>query len=247
MHPFADNDSWTALRSRRDFLRRAAHGFGGLAFATLLANDSKIVAGIADDGMSPFLPKNPHFEPKAKSVIFLFMEGGPSHIDLFDPKPELTRMHGKPLPARFGKVITPMGTGGNTLLASKRTFPNTESLAWNFRIGCLTWPRWPMSLPFCEPAGADGLNHVGAVCQMNTGQILAGRPSLGAWARVWARNRQSEFAWFRGSDGRWRSARRRSELGHGVHAGHLSRNVLSAGRQTDSESQIGCRKRPPAR
>ena len=50
------------------------------------------------------------------------MEGGPSHIDLFDPKPELTETHGKPLPPSFGKVFTPMGVGGNTLLASKRTF-----------------------------------------------------------------------------------------------------------------------------
>ena len=102
------------FRSRRDFLRLAGGGFGALAFAAM--------AGGARTRGGPFLPKKPHFEPKAKSVIFLFMEGGPSHIDLFDPKPELTRLHGKPLPPSFGKVITPMGTGGNTLLASKRKF-----------------------------------------------------------------------------------------------------------------------------
>src|SRR5262245_44464214 len=104
------------FRSRRDFLRLAGSGFGSLAFAALAAGDESRAEP------NPFLPRKPHFEPKAKAVIFLFMEGGPSHVDLYDPKPELTRMHGHPLPASFGKVITPMGTGGNTLLASKRKF-----------------------------------------------------------------------------------------------------------------------------
>ena len=103
------------FHSRRDFLRLGGAGFGSLAFASLLQG--------AD---SPFAPKKPHHAAKAKAVIFLFMEGGPSHVDLFDPKPELTKQHGNPLPASFGKVITPMGTGGNMLLASKRKFgPST--------------------------------------------------------------------------------------------------------------------------
>ena len=69
------------------------------------------------------------------------MEGGPSHIDLFDPKPELTRLHGQPLPASFGKVLTPMGTGGNTLLASKRTFSQARpKSASTSPTGCRTWP-----------------------------------------------------------------------------------------------------------
>src|SRR6187549_4304792 len=100
------------IRSRREFLQIGG-GFGALAFSAMLADAAK---------NDPFLPKKPHFPAKAKSVIFLFMEGGPSHVDLFDPKPELTRQHGKPLPASFGKVLTPMGTGGNNLLASKRKF-----------------------------------------------------------------------------------------------------------------------------
>src|SRR6478736_3845280 len=119
-----------ALRSRREFLRRAAHGFGGLALATMLANEAAAAPSTAV--FDPFLPKKPHFEPRAKSVIFLFMEGGPSHIDLFDPKPELTRMNGKPLPARFGKVLTPMGTGGNNLLASKRKFKKCGQAGLDF-------------------------------------------------------------------------------------------------------------------
>src|SRR5262249_21691980 len=104
------------FQSRRDFLRLAGGGFGSLPLAAMAAGDAPRAEP------NPFIPKKPHFEPKAKAVILLFMEGGPSHVDLFDPKPELTRMHGKPLPASFGKVLTPMGTGGNTLLASKRAF-----------------------------------------------------------------------------------------------------------------------------
>src|SRR6188472_1842147 len=118
------------LLARRDFLRRSAHGFGSLALASLLAHET--TAAPSRGVFDPFLPRKPHFEPKAKSVIFLFMEGGPSHIDLFDPKPELTRMNGKPLPSRFGKVLTPMGTGGNNLLASKRKFNKHEQSGMDF-------------------------------------------------------------------------------------------------------------------
>src|SRR5262245_38591338 len=179
MHPFFEYDS-AALRTRRDFLRRAAHGFGGIALATLLADESK--AAVDLDPSNPFLPRTPHFEPKAKSVIFLFMEGGPSHIDLCDPKPELTRMHGTPLPARFGKVITPMGTGGNTLLASKRTFAKYGDSGLEFSDWLPQMAQIADEFAILRACKADGLNHVGAVCQMNTGQILAGRPSLGSWA-----------------------------------------------------------------
>src|SRR6266545_3165851 len=145
--------------SRRDFLRLAGGGFGALALSALAAEAQGADAPRSQD---PLAPKEPQFAAKAKSVIFLFMEGGPSHVDLFDPKPELTKQNGKPLPASFGKVLTPMGTGGNNLLASKRKF------AKHFTVLRACW--------------ADGLNHVGSVCQMNTGSVLAGRPALGSWA-----------------------------------------------------------------
>src|SRR5947207_5819215 len=108
------------LYTRRDFLMRAGAGFGGLALSYLLAQENAHAAEAATG--NPLSPRPPHFPAKAKAVIFLFMEGGPSHLDTFDPKPELTRLNGQRLPPSFGKVITPMGTGGNKLLASKRTF-----------------------------------------------------------------------------------------------------------------------------
>src|SRR6516164_3620821 len=168
---------WIDLATRRDFLRRSAHGFGALAFATMLARETQ-----ASPDANPFAPKKPHFEGKAKSVIFLFMEGGPSHVDLVDPKPELTRMNGKPLPARFGKVLTPMGTGGNNLLASKRKFKKHGLSGLDFSDWLPHMARCADDFAVLRACWADGLNHVGSVCQMNTGSILAGRPSLGAWA-----------------------------------------------------------------
>ena len=97
-------------RSRREFLseirqwsRRNRAGFD--ACAGWAASGS--TRGRA---RNPLAPKPPHHKPTAKAVIWLFMEGGPSHIDLFDPKPELERLAGQPMPASFGKVITAMGT-----------------------------------------------------------------------------------------------------------------------------------------
>src|SRR6516165_1510419 len=109
------------FQSRREFLFKAGGGFGALALASLLQRDG-LIAGESVAKAGPFAPKAPQFKPKAERVLFLFMEGGPSHLDTFDPKPELTRLNGKTLPASFGTVITPMGTGGNKLLASKRSF-----------------------------------------------------------------------------------------------------------------------------
>ena len=170
-----------AFTSRRDFLRHAGGGFGSLAFAALESSASGGRESPVPES-NPFAPKKPHFEARAKSVIFLFMEGGPSHLDLFDPKPELTRMHGKPLPASFGKVITPMGTGGNNLLASKRTWAKYGQSGLDFSDWLPHTAKCADDLAILKACWADGLNHVGSVCQMNTGSILAGRPSLGSWA-----------------------------------------------------------------
>jgi hypothetical protein len=123
----------------------------------------------------------PHHTPKAKSVIFLFMEGGPSHIDLFDPKPKINELHGQPMPKSFGKLITAMGTGNNSLMGSPRKWKqHGQSGTW-----VSDWyphiAQHVDDMAVVRSCVADGLNHVGSVCQMNTGDILAGRPSMGAW------------------------------------------------------------------
>ena len=170
-------------RSRREFLQRAGCGFGALAFSYLLGLDG--ISGRAEsiklDPLNPLAPRGPHNAAKAKSVIWLFMEGGPSHLDLFDPKPMLDKLAGQPMPESFGRPLTAMGTASNTLMPSKRSFKRhgqsgiwvsdwLPNIAQHVDDMCVIRSCW-----------ADGLNHVGSVCQMNTGDILAGRPALGAW------------------------------------------------------------------
>jgi len=163
------------VRSRREFFANAGSGLGAIALSSMLAEgaDSKI--------RDPYAARPGHFKPKAKSVIWLFMEGGPSHIDLFDPKPTLNKMAGQPMPASFGKLVTAMGTGNNTLMASPRVWKqHGKSGMW-----VSDWypeiAKHADDLTVIRSCWANGLNHVGSVCQMNTGDILAGRPSLGAW------------------------------------------------------------------
>ena len=167
--------------TRRDFLARAGAGFGSVAMAALLGQNPIHAAEKDDAALSPMAPKRPHYAPRAKSVIFLFMEGGPSAMDLFDPKPKLNELAGKPLPPSFGPIITAMGEYGAPLLASKRTFKQYgQSGAW-----ISDWiPRHGEiadEIAVLRSCVADGINHSGGVCQMNTGSVLAGRPSLGSW------------------------------------------------------------------
>ncbi len=170
------------VRSRREFLAKAGSGLGAIALGHLLNQSGFIPQGLAKEAVrNPLAAKPPHHAPKAKSVIWLFMEGGPSHVDLFDPKPMLDKLAGQPMPPSFDRPITAMGTADNTLMPSKRK--------WNqFGDSGLWVSDWyPHTaqhvdkLAVIRSCVADGLNHVGSVSQMNTGSILAGRPSLGAW------------------------------------------------------------------
>ncbi len=162
--------------TRRALLRGAGSGLGAMAMAALLAEQSP-AATVHD----PTVPRQPHHKPKAKSVIFLFMEGGPSHIDLFDPKPKLNELSGQPMPSSFGRPITAMGTAGNTLMGSPRQWAqHGKSGLWVSEL----YPhvaKHADKLAVLRSCQCDGLNHAGGVSQMNTGDILSGRPSLGAW------------------------------------------------------------------
>jgi len=164
--------------SRRAWLADAGHGFGGLVLASLLAADARPAAAAAN----PLAPRPPHHAARAKSVIFLFMEGGPSHLDTFDPKPLLRELAGRPLPESFGRVITAMGEAGSPLLADKRTWRQ------HGRSGLWVSDWLPHTAGIVDEIAvirscvSDGINHSGGVCQMNTGSVLGGRPSLGAWA-----------------------------------------------------------------
>src|SRR2546423_5130860 len=90
------------LLTRREMLGRMGAGFAGLSLAGFMASEGFTArAEAAPVSGNPFAPKSPHFPGKAKRVIFLFMNGGPSHVDTFDPKPILTRLHRQPLPTPY--------------------------------------------------------------------------------------------------------------------------------------------------
>jgi len=160
--------------SRREALLKGGAGFGALALAGLLNQDGVRAA----TGES--IP-SPHRTPTAKRVIFLFMEGGPSHLDTFDPKPKLNELAGQPLPPGFKRVVTAMGEIESPLLASKRKWKqHGESGIWvsdwlPHTAKCVD------DIAVLRSCWTNGINHSGGVCQMNTGKPQAGRPSLGAW------------------------------------------------------------------
>jgi hypothetical protein len=165
-----DNQVPAALPSRRDVLRRAGAGFGSLALTALLADEA---AGVPEP-TNPLTPRTPHFPARAKRVIFLFMPGGPSQVDTFDPKLRLTRDHGKPSPKLY--------------LGQKR---NLLASPWKFhkcgRSGLEVSELFPHmgscidQVCVVRSMVADDVNHPGGCLQMNTGERVASRPSLGAW------------------------------------------------------------------
>jgi hypothetical protein len=158
--------------SRRDLLARAGCGFGLLALADLLS------ARADDRSASPLAVRRPHHEAKARRCIFLYMPGGPSHIDLFDPKPRVTRDTGKPLP--FEKPKLERTRTGN-LLGSP----------WKFKRSGKSGIEVSELLPHLasriddvcviRSMLADNINHTGAALQMCTGEQAFSRPSMGAW------------------------------------------------------------------
>ena len=168
MNLFNDQLHYRTARTRRDFLRHSGAGFGALALDWLLRQESGLAASA----------QLAHHAAKAKSVIWLFMEGGPSHLDLLDPKPLLNELAGKPLPESFDEPITAMGEKGAPLLeAPRRWRRHGESGLWA--------SEWIPHIATCmddlaviRSCWTNGINHAGGVCQMNTCINVAGRPSL---------------------------------------------------------------------
>lgn len=164
------------FQSRREMLTTAGMGFGALPLAALTAE-----AALAKAGKSHSSAAVTDRPAAAKNVIFLFMEGGPSHIDLFDPKPALQKLHGQSLPASFKKPVLAMGESNSPLLADQRRWrQHGESGLWvsdwlPHTATCVD------DMAVIRSCWSNGINHAGGVCQMNTGSPIAGRPSLGAW------------------------------------------------------------------
>ncbi len=158
-------------------LRRFASAFGSLGLAGMLGEEF-IARAAAGEAANPLALKPTMFPAKAKRVIFLFMSGGPSHVDLFDPKPRLITDQGKPLP--FAKPKLERMKTGN-LLASPWQFKKhgaagieVSELLPNI-AGCVD------DLCVIRSMVADNINHNGACLQMNTGEQAFSRPSMGSW------------------------------------------------------------------
>jgi hypothetical protein len=166
--------------SRREMLRLAGSGFGLLGLAALLADESTAVAAdmSTDRAANPLALQRPHHPPRAKRCIFLFMPGGPSHLDTFDPKPRVTKDNGKPLPIEKPKL---MRTQTGNLLASPWKF------AKHGQSGIEVSELFPQlatcvdDLCVIRSMVADNINHTGANLQMNTGEQAFSRPSIGSW------------------------------------------------------------------
>ncbi len=126
------------------------------------------------------LPR-PHFAPRAKQVIYLFMHGGPSHVDLFDPKPALEQYAGKPLPESFGPVMTRRKVASNPLLAPIKPFQKHGEAGIEVSEFLPHIASQVDHLCVLRGCHGDSVNHPQSVYQMNTGSILTGRPSLGSW------------------------------------------------------------------
>ncbi len=167
--------------SRRAFLQQAGNGFGALALAWMFQRDGLLAA--TPDPENPLAPRPPHFPAKAERVIYLFMHGGPSHLETFDPKPELQRLGlaGEPLPESFGPVATRRKVAHNPLLATKRTFARCGQSGLEISDFLPHLRDCADDLAVIRSCWADSVNHPQAVYQMNTGSILMGKPSLGSW------------------------------------------------------------------
>jgi hypothetical protein len=135
----------------------------------------------ADGARGPQAPRAGHFPAKARSVIYLFMHGGPSHLETLDPKPELQRLAGQPLPPSFGAVATRRKVAQNPLLATRRTFRKCGQSGIEISDFLPHLAECADRLAVIRSCWADSVNHPQAVYEMNTGSILMGKPSLGSW------------------------------------------------------------------
>lgn len=179
---FSSNMSSKRYVSRRDFLFRAGEGIGGLALAYLLNQDGLLAAGGCENApgvTSPFSPKAPHFKPRAKNVISLFMCGGVSHIDTFDPKSALDTYHGQPLPGE-GEVQVQQGYPG-PIMRSPYKFQKYG------QAGIEVSELFPHiatkvdDIALIRSAVGRSNDHSISHFEWNTGALIPGSPAYGAW------------------------------------------------------------------
>jgi hypothetical protein len=170
------------VQTRRHFFGQCGIGVGAMALSSMLSKS--LGAESSTNKSNPLAPKAPHFPAKAKRIIFLFMAGGPSQLEMFDYKPELTRLNGEPIPASYleGKRFAFMDSSHRiNLLGPKRSFAQYGSNgAWVSDLLPYT-AKIVDQLTLVRTCKTDLFNHAPAKLFMNTGTGQFGRPSMGAW------------------------------------------------------------------
>lgn len=166
------------LTSRRELLFQAGGGMSGLALAYLMGQDG-LLACDATGIRSPMAPKKPHFEPRAKAVISLFMSGGVSHVDTFDPKPMLNRYAGQPLTGK-GDIVVRQGYPG-PLMPSPFTFKKHGQCGMDVSELFPLMGAHADDLALLRSVYSASNDHVQAHYALSTGMIRMGYPSMGAW------------------------------------------------------------------
>jgi uncharacterized protein (DUF1501 family) len=175
MHPLAEK----LLQTRRDFLATSANGVGLLALASLLRGEGELRAGEAN----PLAPKKPHFAPKAKNCICIYLEGAPSQLDLFDRKPKLNELHGQKLPDSLTKNVrfAFLQKATATVLGSNRKWQKYGQCGMELsdllpHIGSVA-----DDICLVRSMHTEAFNHHPGQLLMNTGSTMFGRPSMGSW------------------------------------------------------------------
>lgn len=171
--------------TRRTLLESSAYGLGGAALSWMLQRDGFAAEGPAAGPVPAGLPSLPHFAPKAKRMIYLFQNGGPSHVELFDYKPKLRELHGQPIPEEYlqGRRFSSM-TGNAT---GKRVLGPVEPFRQHGKSGAWVSDFMPYTasiadeLCFVKGMQTDAVNHAPAISFLLSGGQLPGRPTIGSW------------------------------------------------------------------
>ncbi len=168
--------------SRRHFLSSSSLGLGGVALTWMLHRDG-LLAAPKKPPLEPIvydtLPKEPHHEPQAKAMISLWMQGGPSHLDLFDPKPEMAKYDGGPFPGKI-KYDNAAQASSKVLASPWKFSPRGESrIEMSELVPHIADIADEMTLIRSTYTSVN--NHGQSIRALNTGRILAGRPALGSW------------------------------------------------------------------
>jgi hypothetical protein len=176
--------------SRRYFLGQMGAGFGAVALGALVRLEASAVgakAAVDLDPLNPFKPREPHFAPRARSVIFLFMVGGPSQVDTFDYKPELQNLNGKPVPDSIKKAVQASRFANVFHGCKEELMASPYQFTQHGRSGLWVSELYPQvakhadDLCVIHSMQADSNNHAPASYQMHTGDIRPGKASLGSW------------------------------------------------------------------